>query len=112
MSRSVSRMFLQMLATVLPRQSVSVAISSSIRSDGFIGSSYLDFLSSFHATSFAAASEPSEAASKCRTYRRVLGHRAHQSGAARVARPVLLVPAGCNSAIHQLPSSRGAWKEL
>src|ERR1700688_1534527 len=35
-SRSASRMFLRMLANALPRQSVSPAISSSIRSDGFI----------------------------------------------------------------------------
>src|SRR5438309_982413 len=34
-----------MLANVLPRQSVSSAISWSIRSDGFIGSSCLEFLS-------------------------------------------------------------------
>src|SRR6267378_6289269 len=40
-SRSASRMFLRMLASVLPRQSVSPAISWSIRSDGFIGSSHL-----------------------------------------------------------------------
>src|ERR1700720_1399032 len=37
-SRSASRMLLRMLANVLPRQSVSSAISWSIRSDGFIGS--------------------------------------------------------------------------
>jgi hypothetical protein len=35
----------------LPRQSVSSAISSSIRSDGFIGSLCLLFLSRFHASS-------------------------------------------------------------
>src|SRR6266436_2402452 len=38
-SRSASRMVLRMLASVLPRQPVSSAISSSMRSDGFIGSS-------------------------------------------------------------------------
>src|ERR1700693_184840 len=37
-SGSASRMFSRTLANVLPRQSVSPAISSSIRSDGFIGS--------------------------------------------------------------------------
>src|ERR1700681_3656330 len=37
-SRSASRILLRMLANVLPRQSVSFAISWSIRSDGFIGS--------------------------------------------------------------------------
>src|SRR6266487_2001484 len=47
-SRSASRMPLRMLASVLPRQSVSSAISSSIRSDGFIGSLCLQFLSRFH----------------------------------------------------------------
>src|SRR6266481_3912607 len=47
-SRSASRMLLRMLANVLPRQSVSPAISWSIRSDGFIGSLYLQFLSRFH----------------------------------------------------------------
>src|SRR5258708_39418488 len=36
-SRSASRMLFRMLANVLPRQSVSSAISWSIRSDGFIG---------------------------------------------------------------------------
>src|ERR1700719_4929075 len=46
-SGSASRMFLRMLANVLPRQSVSCAISWSIRSDGFIGSLYLEFLSRF-----------------------------------------------------------------
>jgi hypothetical protein len=45
-------MLLRMLANVLPRQSVSFAISSSIRSDGFIGSLCLEFLSRFHASSF------------------------------------------------------------
>src|SRR5258708_3208230 len=48
-SRSASRMLFRMLASVLPRQSVSFAISSSIRSDGFIGSLRLQFLSRFHA---------------------------------------------------------------
>src|SRR5258707_8512045 len=48
MSRSASRMVLRMLASVLPRQSVSSAISSSIRSDGFMGSLCLQFLSRFH----------------------------------------------------------------
>src|ERR1035438_2441449 len=43
-------MLLRMLANVLPRQSVSFAISWSIRSDGFIGFSCLDFLSCFHAS--------------------------------------------------------------
>src|SRR6267378_3712410 len=47
-SRSASRMLLRILANVLPRQSVSPAISWSIRSDGFIGSLYLQFLSRFH----------------------------------------------------------------
>src|SRR5271169_1268221 len=47
-SRSASRMLLRMLASVLPRQSVSPAISWSIRSDGFIGSLCLQFLSRFH----------------------------------------------------------------
>src|SRR5437588_10814425 len=37
-SRSASRMLLRMLASVLPRQSVSPVISPSIRSDAFIGS--------------------------------------------------------------------------
>src|SRR5207302_9742195 len=37
-SRSASRMLLRMLANVLPRQSVSPAISPSIRSDGSMGS--------------------------------------------------------------------------
>src|SRR6202166_2260522 len=49
-SGSAWRMFLRMLANVLPRQSVSCAISWSIRSDGFIGSytsnSCPDFLDS------------------------------------------------------------------
>src|ERR1700688_119140 len=49
-SRSASRMLLRMLASVLPRQSVSCAISWSIRSDGFIGSLYLEFLFRFHAS--------------------------------------------------------------
>src|SRR5258708_3029363 len=49
-------MFLRMLASVLPRQSVSPAISSSIRSDGFIGSLYLEFLSRFHASSLIGPS--------------------------------------------------------
>src|SRR6202167_468874 len=40
-SRSAARMILRMLASVLPRQSVSPAINWSIRSDGFIGSPYL-----------------------------------------------------------------------
>src|SRR4029077_534141 len=47
-SRSASRMLLRMLASVLPRQSVSPAISWSMRSDGFIGSLCLQFLSRFH----------------------------------------------------------------
>src|SRR5262247_392362 len=38
-SRSASRMLLRMLANVLPRQSVSPAISRSMRSDGSIGPS-------------------------------------------------------------------------
>src|SRR5690348_1444306 len=42
-SRSASRMVLRTLASVLPRQSVSPAISWSIRSDGFIGSLCLQF---------------------------------------------------------------------
>src|SRR6267154_5715551 len=46
--RSASRMVLRTLASVLPRQSVSPAISWSIRSDGFIGSLCLQFLSRFH----------------------------------------------------------------
>src|SRR5207248_223317 len=41
-------MLLRTLANVLPRQSVSPAISWSIRSDGFIGSLCLEFLSRFH----------------------------------------------------------------
>src|SRR5689334_11980988 len=44
-SRSASRMLLRMLASVLPRQSVSPAISWSIRSDGFIGFLRLQVLS-------------------------------------------------------------------
>src|SRR2546430_2168321 len=48
-SRSSSRMFLRMPASVLPRQSVSPAISWSIRSDGFIGFLPLQFLPHFHA---------------------------------------------------------------
>src|SRR6266853_6932388 len=55
-SGSASRMLLRMLATVLPRQSVSSAISWSIRSDGFIGICCLEFLSRSHASSFAGAS--------------------------------------------------------
>src|SRR5580700_7262144 len=43
-SRSASRMLLRMLASVLPRQSVSPAINWSIRSDGFIGSLCLRIL--------------------------------------------------------------------
>src|ERR1035438_1065664 len=50
-SRSASRMLLRMPANVLPRQSVTCAISWSIRSDGFIGSLCLQFLSRFHASS-------------------------------------------------------------
>src|SRR5258708_2408420 len=46
--RSASRMVLRTLASVLPRQSVSPEISWSMRSDGFIGSLYLQFLSRFH----------------------------------------------------------------
>src|SRR5579864_7385629 len=46
-SRSASRMLLRMLANVVPRQSVSFAMSSSIRSDGFMGSLCLEFLSRF-----------------------------------------------------------------
>src|SRR5258707_1892091 len=46
-SRSASRMILRMLASVLPRQSVSPAISWSIRSDGFIGSLCLRILVPF-----------------------------------------------------------------
>src|SRR5882762_2838585 len=46
--RSASRMVLRTLASVLPRQSVSPAISWSMRSDGFIGSLCLQFLSRFH----------------------------------------------------------------
>src|SRR6266849_4779886 len=42
-SGSASRMLLRMLASVLPRQSVNPAINWSIRSDGFIGSLYLEF---------------------------------------------------------------------
>jgi hypothetical protein len=45
-----------MLASVLPRQSVSPAISWSIRSDGFIGSVCLQFLSRFHGISFISRS--------------------------------------------------------
>src|SRR5260221_3642121 len=44
MSWSSSRMLLRTLASVLPRQSVSPAITWSIRSDGFIGSLCLPFL--------------------------------------------------------------------
>jgi hypothetical protein len=51
-SRSAARILLRMLASVLPRQSVSPAISRSIRSDGFIGSLGLEFWSRFHASSF------------------------------------------------------------
>src|SRR6201988_5433177 len=47
-SRSASTMHLRTLASVLPRQSVSPSISWSIRSDGFIGSLCLQFLSRFH----------------------------------------------------------------
>src|ERR1700719_4945685 len=46
-SWSASRMVLRTLASVFPRQSVSPAISWSIRSDGFIGSLRLQFLSGF-----------------------------------------------------------------
>src|SRR4029077_19031033 len=46
-SRSASRMALRTLASVFPRQSVSPAISLSIRSDGFIGSLSLQFLCCF-----------------------------------------------------------------
>src|SRR5947207_6185710 len=46
-SPSASTMLLRMLASVLLRQSVSPAISWSIRSDGFIGSLYLAFLFRF-----------------------------------------------------------------
>src|SRR5258708_8624169 len=46
-SRSASRMLLRMPASVLPRQSVSFAISRSILSDGFIGSLCLEFWSRF-----------------------------------------------------------------
>src|SRR5215469_11476661 len=46
-SRSASRMVLRMPASVLPRQSVSPAISSSIRCDGFIGSLCLQILVPF-----------------------------------------------------------------
>src|SRR5258707_15479651 len=46
-SRSASRMILRMLASVLPRQSVSPAISWSICSDGFIGSRCLRILVPF-----------------------------------------------------------------
>src|SRR5947207_8623104 len=46
-SRSASRMLLRMLASVLPRQSVSPAINWSIRSDGFIGSLCLRILVPF-----------------------------------------------------------------
>src|SRR5258707_7067941 len=55
-SRSASRILLRMAASVLPRQSVSPAISWSIRSDGFIGSLYLQFLFRFHASSFIGRS--------------------------------------------------------
>src|SRR6266481_4928123 len=48
-SRSASRMFLRTLASVFPRQSVSPAISWSIRSDGFIGSLRLQSLCRFRA---------------------------------------------------------------
>src|SRR5579859_1792180 len=51
-SWSASRMVLRTLASVLPRQSLSPAISTSIRSDGFIESLCLQFLSRFHANSF------------------------------------------------------------
>src|SRR5215831_1376413 len=44
-SPSASRMLLRMLANVLPRQSVSSAISSLIRSDGFIRSLCLELVS-------------------------------------------------------------------
>src|SRR5664279_3206219 len=44
-SRSASRMFLRRLANVLSRQSVSFAISWSMRSDGFIGSRCPEFRS-------------------------------------------------------------------
>src|SRR5258708_37989852 len=49
-------MLLRMLASVLPRQSVSPAISWSIRPDGFIESLCLQFLSRFHASGFTATS--------------------------------------------------------
>src|SRR5580658_673741 len=55
-SRSASRMVLRALASVLPRQSVSPAISWSMRSDGFIGSLRLQFSSCFHASSFVRRS--------------------------------------------------------
>src|ERR1700687_2544146 len=48
-SRSASRMLLRMLASVLPPQPGSPAISWSMRSGGFIGSLCLQFLSRFHA---------------------------------------------------------------
>src|SRR5215468_2058982 len=48
-SRSASRMLFRILANTLPRQSVSCAISWSIRSDGFIGSD-LEFLLHLHAS--------------------------------------------------------------
>src|SRR5271163_2245027 len=55
-SRSAPRMLLRMVAKVLPRQSVSPAISWSIRCDGFIGFLCLQLLSHFYASSFAAVS--------------------------------------------------------
>src|SRR5208282_5280767 len=50
-SRSALRMLLRMLANVFPRQSVSPEISWSIRSDGFMGSLYLQFSSRFQGSS-------------------------------------------------------------
>src|SRR5258708_27120449 len=47
-SPSASRMVFRTLASVFPRQSVSPAVSWSMRSDGFIGSLCLQFLFRFH----------------------------------------------------------------
>src|SRR5437016_5979451 len=70
-SRSASRMVLRTLASVLPRQSVSSAISWSIRSDGFIGSLCLEFLSRFHGRSLRNKSDTSEVLQTDYKYNRV-----------------------------------------
>jgi len=59
-SRSASRMVLRMPASVLPRQSASPTIRWSIRSDGFIGSLYLQFLSRFDPSRPISSNESSD----------------------------------------------------